>query len=155
MLKEKIKNYLSFGKRDRLGILMLLFLIGVIYLLPFVLAKKSGPFPFTPNDVLRSAMDSLTEKQRYSKPKTYRAQPKTFEEEQLFNFDPNTLTIEGWKKLGLNDRTIRTIDHYRTKGGRFRTRDDLKKIWGLPAAFFERVKDHVMIEVPTRQSQSG
>jgi competence protein ComEA len=151
MLREKIRNYLSFGRRDRLGILVLLFLILLIYLLPFLLAKKVGPFAITPNDVLSSAIDTLSRREISKKAETYRPQQRSFFEGALFAFDPNTLPAEGWRRLGLNDKTIRTIDHFRTKGGRFRTKEDLKKIWGLPPAFFERVKDHIVIELPAKE----
>jgi DNA uptake protein ComE-like DNA-binding protein len=50
---------------------------------------------------------------------------------KLFEFNPNELPAEGWKKLGLRDKTIQTILHYREKGGWFREPGDLKKIWGL------------------------
>ncbi|ULT43472.1 hypothetical protein KRR40_08600 [Niabella defluvii] len=34
----------------------------------------------------------------------------------LFSFDPNTLDADGFKKLGLRDKTIRTLLNYRNKG---------------------------------------
>ena len=69
-----------------------------------------------------------------------------FTEGQLFQFDPNTLPAEGWQKLGLNNRTIKTINNYRSKGGRFYKKEDLKKIWGMPEAFYNRVEDYIVIE---------
>ena len=47
------------------------------------------------------------------------------------NFDPNTLSEEGFQKLGLPQRNITTILHYREKGGKFRRPEDIKKIYGL------------------------
>jgi DNA uptake protein ComE-like DNA-binding protein len=66
----------------------------------------------------------------------------------LFPFDPNTLDASGWKKLGLPDRTVRTILNYRNKGGRFRNTADLQKMYGLKQADFERLKQYVQIEAP-------
>ncbi|MEI9908826.1 MAG: hypothetical protein WDO71_03640 [Bacteroidota bacterium] len=37
----------------------------------------------------------------------------------LFHFDPNTIDEEGWKKLGLKEKTIHTIQNYLRKGGHF------------------------------------
>jgi len=63
----------------------------------------------------------------------------------LFEFDPNTLDARGWQKLGLNDRLIKTILNYRTKGGKFYKKEDLKKIWGMPEAFYNRVEAYINI----------
>src|SRR6266496_4949342 len=37
-----------------------------------------------------------------------------------FNFDPNNLSTENWKQLGLNEGQIRAINNYQAKGGKFR-----------------------------------
>ena len=48
-----------------------------------------------------------------------------------FYFDPNTLEAAGWQKMGLREKTIATILNYISKGGKFKSAEDLKKIWGL------------------------
>ena len=48
---------------------------------------------------------------------------------ELFTFNPNTLETEGWRKLGLSERQAKTIMNYRSKGGRFYKKEDLKKIY--------------------------
>jgi DNA uptake protein ComE-like DNA-binding protein len=64
----------------------------------------------------------------------------------LFRFDPNTLPASGWEELGLSPKTARTIGNYVSKGGKFRKPEDLKKIWGLPKTFYERVAAYIRIE---------
>jgi DNA uptake protein ComE-like DNA-binding protein len=66
-------------------------------------------------------------------------------EQILFEFDPNQLRAAGWKKLGLNDKTVQTILHYREKGGRFRDPADLKKIWGMPLALANKIMPYCKI----------
>lgn len=63
----------------------------------------------------------------------------------LFYFDPNTASSEDWKKLGLRDKTIAIIENYRSKGGKFRQPDDIKKIWGLFPDEAERLIPYVRI----------
>ncbi|MCM3768838.1 helix-hairpin-helix domain-containing protein, partial [Neobacillus niacini] len=63
----------------------------------------------------------------------------------LFYFDPNTLEAEGWKKLGLRDKTVATILNFRNKGGKFRQPEDIKKIWGLFPDEAERLVPYVRI----------
>ncbi len=63
----------------------------------------------------------------------------------LFNFDPNTVSAEGWKKLGLRDKTIATIINFRSKGGRFREPEDIRKIWGLFPDEADRLIPYIQI----------
>ncbi|MBD0333718.1 MAG: helix-hairpin-helix domain-containing protein, partial [Chitinophagaceae bacterium] len=77
-----------------------------------------------------------------------------FTNAELFSFDPNTLSLQGWKRLGLNDRTIRTINNYRSKGGKFYKPEDLKKIWGMPQGFYERVENYITITSVQRNENS-
>jgi competence protein ComEA len=155
-IKEAIRGYLTFGKRDRIGVIAVVLLFGIIYALPHLFAKKNEPFPARQTSVLIKAMDTLATKQqpnRYAKKddendNDYQYQPnqtKSFVNGKLFQFDPNTLSIEGWQKLGLSEKTSKTIDKYRSKGGKFYKPEDIKKIWGMPEGFYERVKDYIVI----------
>jgi DNA uptake protein ComE-like DNA-binding protein len=73
----------------------------------------------------------------------------------LFYFDPNTLPEAGFKELGLRDRTIQTIQHYREKGGRFRRPEDLGKIYGLYPDEYARLLPYVKIEQPLPATRSA
>jgi competence ComEA-like helix-hairpin-helix protein len=66
-------------------------------------------------------------------------------EAKLFKFDPNTATESELLQLGLRDKTVHTLCNYRNKGGKFKTADDLKKIYGLHPEEFERLKPFVVI----------
>ena len=49
----------------------------------------------------------------------------------LFHFDPNTIDSMAWINLGVKHWTVKTIIKYRNKGGTFKTKEDLGKIYGL------------------------
>jgi competence protein ComEA len=85
--------------------------------------------------------ESSTSFPNYSAPQ----QAKGFTEGELFSFDPNALPVEGWQRLGLNDKTTRILINYRNKGGRFYKPEDLKKVWTMPVGLYEREKDHITI----------
>ena len=68
----------------------------------------------------------------------------------LFFFDPNKLDAAGWKRLGLRDKTIRTIINYTGKGGYFKQPADLKRIYGLHKNEFERLAPFIRIEEEKR-----
>jgi len=65
---------------------------------------------------------------------------------ELFYFDPNTITGSEWKRLGVRDKTIKTIENYRSKGGRFYKPEDLQRIYGLRDDEYERLRLYIKIE---------
>ena len=72
---------------------------------------------------------------------------------EYFTFDPNGLPIVEWKRLGLSDRQIRVIKNYEAKGGQFRKKEDLKKIYSLNEADYARLEPYIHIETPGRSDE--
>jgi len=62
-----------------------------------------------------------------------------------FDFDPNTVSIDTFEQLGLQPNTIRSILNYRKKGGKFRTKEDFKKIYTLPAETYAHLEANIKI----------
>jgi competence ComEA-like helix-hairpin-helix protein len=159
--KTFVAGYLHFSRKDRIGVLTLVALILVVYALPYLVPSKANA-PVLLNDSLHtflnnpdtpaaSAYGSKNEKDRDF---DYGPAPSLnnadFTKGELFLFDPNTLDAGGWRRLGLAEKTARTIINYRSKGGRFYDREDLQKIWGLPDGFYERVEQY--ISIPPREN---
>ncbi len=149
--RQLVESYLSFSKKDRIGIFIIVVIIVIIYLLPRLFAKEES-ISFIEDKELYAIVDTLNIKQtkEYEKDNETGFQYETsikndFSKGELFQFDPNALPPEGWRKLGLNEKTIATISNYRNKGGKFYKSEDLKKIWGLPKAFYDRVEKYITI----------
>ena len=146
-------DYLAFSKKARTGILCILGLAVLIYLVPFFTIKRGAPVAITEIPDLVASIDSLKSKSpSYSSTDAQNFQGETehtpnhvLTAGELFRFDPNTLSVEGWQRLGLREKTSRTIEKYRSKGGKFRKPEDIKKIWGMPAGFYDRVKNYIYI----------
>jgi competence protein ComEA len=152
--KAFVKDYLNFTRKERIAAIIICSLILFIYLLP-KLIQRSQPVDFKPEPQVLAAITAEPEKERVSEgrdPETgfrgekHRKDDVSFAKGELFPFDPNLLEPDGWKRLGLGDKSIKTISNYISKGGRFYKPEDLKRIWGLPLGFYERVKDHIVIE---------
>jgi competence protein ComEA len=62
---------------------------------------------------------------------------------QLFKFDPNKLPAEDWKKLGLSGRQISVLKNYEAKGGRFHLKIDLRKIYAITPADYQRLEPYI------------
>jgi DNA uptake protein ComE-like DNA-binding protein len=65
-----------------------------------------------------------------------------------FAFDPNTASEDDLKRLGLPARTVKSILGYRSKGGVFRKKEDLQKIYTLTEEDYERLQDYITLSVP-------
>lgn len=64
---------------------------------------------------------------------------------QLFPFNPNHLPAEQWRKLGLTDRQIKVIHNYESKGGSFRRKEDLQKIYSISEASYRELAPYIVI----------
>jgi competence ComEA-like helix-hairpin-helix protein len=158
--KEIVVDYLSFTRRDRIGIIVILVIIlGVFFLPKFV--SHSNSKQLVADTAWMASLKRLEQKEAQSKEKytqyaddnnnnyqydrssnNYYGKPKG----ELFYFDPNTLSTEGWQKLGLRDKTINTIQNYLSKGGHFKKPEDLQRIYGLFPNEFERIAPYIKIE---------
>jgi len=146
-----VSDYLRFSKRDRIGAIVLIVCIVIIFFIPHFLKGKTA-IPISLGDSLLvnslNNTDSVTQERnvghfRYGKDATTSSSASS---SSLFYFDPNTIGPEGWRRLGLREKTITTIINYRNKGGKFRTASDLQKVYGLRSEDFERIKSYARIE---------
>lgn len=160
MLKQFLSGYFNFTPKERVGIIFLLSLIVFFLFLPFFFSyfipqqkydhsrfqKEIGALKIKQKDSSGRALNfDENNYQNFYQPSGknyYGKQPKG----ELFYFDPNTLPAEGWKKLGIRDKTVNTIQNYLSKGGRFYKPEDISKIWGLHAEEVDRLMPYVRIE---------
>ncbi|MBA2249684.1 MAG: helix-hairpin-helix domain-containing protein [Chitinophagaceae bacterium] len=170
MRSQFIKEYLSFSRKERGGIFLLLFFILLCIVAPFfypffIHSKKYDHTAFEQAiaQLKLQEIDSSMSKKYYSKnfdkgnyqdesnrdgsyyessEKKYHAEKKA----EVFYFDPNTVSANDWVRLGVRDKTIRTIQKYISKGGHFYKPGDLSKIWGLHPDDIERMLPYVKIE---------
>ena len=166
-----IKDYLAFTRKERIGILVLVGLILFTLFLPAFFKKPSSNKPTQIDTAWMAAIkkleikipDSLHERYQknndddayayqYDRKKSNYYETKSTKGE-LFYFDPNTISASEWKRLGLRDKTIQTIEKYLSKGGHFYKPDDLQKIYGIHIDEYERLKPYIRIETNTSKSK--
>ena len=153
--KRLIQDYLTFSRAERLFAVLVVAIVAGSLFLPRFFASTPAPLPLAKDQALVLAIDTLQERQEKRPPfrradnnNSYayeRSVQSGFTKGELFAFDPNTISLDDWQRLGLNAKTSKTIRNYVSKGGRFHKAEDLQKIWGLPEGFYERVKDYVVL----------
>lgn len=116
-MKNKIRPYFSFNKKERTGILVLVILCLLLSVLPYFIPTK--PLKVTIGESMVISHVQETDKEA------------VVTKASLFPFNPNTIDLNTWMKLGLSEKLAQRIINYRNKGGRFRQAADLRKIWGL------------------------
>ena len=166
MWKHFLNDYFIFTRKERTGIIFIvsivIFLILISLAFPFFIKQKVYSHQQFETEIARlniQANDSSKIK-NYSKNfdnKFYDDDPpgkKNSEriKAEVFYFDPNTISSEDWKRLGVRDKTITTIQNYLSKGGRFNKPEDIAKIWGLSPADQQRLMPYVSIKSITHES---
>lgn len=158
-------DYFSFSKRERTGVIVLIILIAIIFLLPefFPIHKTSqdsssvAAFRKEISALNNVDTDSSASASGINADAGYPVVSESSNEHHqkalLFYFDPNTISGEEWKKLGVRDRTIQTIRKYISKGGRFRMPEDLRKIYGLQKDQCEQLLPFVRIKNMGKEKQ--
>ena len=158
--KEIVVDYFTFTRRDRIGIIVILAILSGVFFLPKLIPRGSSK-PGVSDTAWIANLEKLELKetqnnQQYSQyadensanyqfdrsGNNYHGKPKG----ELFYFDPNTLPIESWQKLGLRDKTIHTIQNYLSKGGKFKKPEDLQRIYGLFPNEYERIAPYIKFE---------
>lgn len=154
-----ITDYLTFTRRDRIALISLIIIISGVYLIPKALPHKKKDISASDSTAIVSFIhersgenDTKYKERKYPKQDLYHSPGASRQKAELFVFDPNTLSLSGWERLGLREKTIHTISNYLAKGGKFKKAEDLKKIYGLFPDEYERLAPYIKIENLTRES---
>ena len=161
-MKRIWKDYFTFSKKERIAVMLLLFLMVTFLTIPHFYSANHRP------PILNKALQDYIA----NSPKTYLLMPKNEARSNktvvgnsddiskphisLFPFNPNTLSVEGWRKLGISEKTIKTLINYRNKGGKFKIKEDIRKIWGLRKEEADRIISFVELpDTPLQKTQSA
>lgn len=143
------KDYFTFSKRERSGILVLLSLIllvltanqlvGIFY--QNEIQKEFSKFQNEINEFEKGMADSVQVKNDFQK-RDHVIKNKTV---KLVPFDPNNASLEELIDLGFSQKLSRTVVAFRQKGGKFQIPEDLKKIYGMNDSIFNSIRSFVEI----------
>jgi competence protein ComEA len=152
-LRNSWKDYFSFPKKLRKGIYALF--IVIVLEIVYILYLHYFPSTAKPADVsqFQKEIDAfyagrITDSAGNSK---INADSATSEKNasELFLFNPNNLPEEDWRRLGLSDKQIHVIKNYESKGGRFRSKADVKKMYSITAEEYAMLEPYIQIPQQT------
>jgi competence protein ComEA len=144
-MKQGIKNYLDITKKEWNGLVVLVILIVLTAVTPYVyqLLHKDNTINKKDFDEALSHLAKAGAGDSSRRSKT--GANSDYRQVAMFRFDPNTVSIEQWQQLGLSEKQAAVIGHYIAKGGRFYSKQDLKKIYTLSDSDFKRLEPYVDI----------
>lgn len=151
-----LNDFFSYSKKERTGIFIIIAIVFIIIISPnffqYIFKKeKLNTDGFKKDIASLSVKADTSERNYYQNDKKENANnnfSNTHEPvpSELFYFDPNTATYDEWERLGIKDKTIHTIQHYISKGGKFYKPDDIRKIWGMSSTDAQRLIPYIDIK---------
>lgn len=152
-----IRNEFGISRSQARGLMVLVVSMLLCWFGPLVI-RRLLPLPSTEMsttdrqtaDSLVAVLQSHQPDAPYSFPKKYSnyAAEKTSDvatPRSLFTFDPNTASVPQFQALGMPKFIAERIEKYRTKGGKFRKKEDLQRIYGLQPALYQRLEPYISI----------
>ncbi len=156
-------SFPTFSYTQKRGIFVLVscivVLLGANILLPF-LKKESKPQDFSEFEKQIASYEAELIKNKAENQNryfNYSDVNRSFAENKLnpFPFDPNQMTSQRWTQLGLSEKQIRTIENFKSKGGKFRKKEDFRKMYCISAKEYEILAPYIQIEQISFQNPTG
>lgn len=144
-MKDFLASYFFYSRSERNGVFVLTAFSLAILMLP----RLYTAFPKTPEATDFTAFNEALAAFDRSKTGDTEGAASTngkHSNNSLFGFNPNTASLDKLTQLGLSSRTATTLIHYRERGGQFRRPEDLRKVYGITAADYDRLKDFIELD---------
>lgn len=159
-----IRDEFGVPRSQARGFMVLAALMVLCWFGPFLVGRLL-PLPSSEiSQADRQTADSLVavlksiqpEKPTYS-PKKYANYPSKTPEStralpEPFPFDPNTATVQQFQALGMPTFIAERIEKYRSKGGKFRKKEDLQRIYGLQPTLYQRLERYISLPAPSERN---
>ncbi|MBC7892225.1 MAG: helix-hairpin-helix domain-containing protein [Sphingobacteriaceae bacterium] len=156
-LHRAVQDYFGFSVSEARGFLVLMGIVVLALLAPFAL-DLWPTHSFEPSQADRRQLDTLLAGLEIKAAETRPAQPyasrnaELREDEapevrtaRLFTFNPNQISSEQWQQLGLPRWLADRILKYRAKGGQFRKKEDLLRIYDFPEETYQRLEPYIQL----------
>jgi DNA uptake protein ComE-like DNA-binding protein len=137
-LEKFIKMYFYFSPSERKGIILL---SGILVLIIFAPSLYRY---FKPKNDLKITINQLAELDSLNKNVGFSVSENITEEP--FVFDPNNATENELMQLGFSKNNIATLKNYLSKGGKIKSIEGLKKIYGLDTSLVNKLSSFIQIE---------
>lgn len=131
LIRQWIINTLGFTRSEANGTLILILILLLTVIIPrlFLLSTNNLDKRFTADQDKLDQWAKQIEESLVKKEKSPSISEK--KEFERFTFNPNLTSKEDLQRLGFSSKSAHNITSYRTKGGNFEVKKDLRKIYGI------------------------
>lgn len=142
-LKRFFTEITDFSKKEFIFILSVIFLVAIIKIGAYFYTNQTKSYSFEVIERPKSTFENFEEKDFYENKKSYNNN--RWDKANLFNFDPNTIDEQGLLKIGFSPKVAKIFLNYRNKGGRFKTKEDVSKVFGVSPKLYQHIENHIFI----------
>ncbi len=157
MLKKRFREYFTFTKKERNGIVVLLSILFILVLVRIyqsyrpsgdilLMSTKFSREIETFEKGLQLAKEQTKSKSAVHDYKKAESEDKWIIPSKLFKFDPNTVSKAELQDLGFSNKQLSTLLNYRKSGGRFFNSKDLLKIYGIDIKQYRALEPYILID---------
>ena len=144
------KDYFYFTKRERLGLLALILLLflGISIFQIYPLHQKVVPD--------QQLMEFQAKYYEFIQNKQHQLDSLQKAKNQIHltgHFNPNLASSEEMKNIGLSHSIIVNIINYRSKGGTFRKKEDLKSLYSISDTLYHQIAPYVVLPKPQKEAK--
>jgi competence protein ComEA len=162
-MKSYFRELFSFTDRERNGTIVLLVLILLVAVFIF-LQDEFISLPqenFSKFDQFIAALDDaksadslLADDEKTKRENNFSPFPSVADEagthsvyhtKELFNFNPNGLSEDDWVRLGLSPAQARCVKKYEANGGKFQSKEDVKKMFVISAERYAELEPYIVL----------
>lgn len=142
MKSNYFKEWFSFSRSEKNGILVLLVLIFIFSMLHvfkgYFSEETVTDFTEFENQIAKQQMDI----------RNGQANNRSVTEDSLilFTFDPNTVSADEFEKLGFSKKNAETLLKYRKSNGHFDKKEDFRKLFFVDDSIYSVLAPYIVIE---------
>lgn len=148
-----VRAIFGFSRMETNGFLILMPLMLLVLFSEPIYNSMSDPEPIANLDKTDSLMAWLS---------SHRQAPnRGYDSVEFHFFDPNEISREEFIRLGIDESTAERIVKYRSKGGRFRKKEDVARIYGMNVEWFQKATpwmtfsrtEKILTQLPRKQRE--
>jgi DNA uptake protein ComE-like DNA-binding protein len=157
-MKQYLKEFFTYSRTEQKGIIFLVVLLLSSEIIRMNWHRIFPPAP--PAELLFSDVSQnwIANKQKESDSIFQRKTqgPKQLSIPSLLKpFDPNLLNEDGWQAMGFTAKESASILKFISKGGRFRNKEDLKRLYCMNESRYAALSPYVKIDSTIKSYQSN
>jgi len=155
-MNSPLRDYLYFSKTQRSALIIV-----VILIFSSLLFNRYAHLLYSDKveleiEVLEARYEDLLARQSEAKIEIDFEETADERKIKLFPFNPNEIKLNEWQALGLSQAQANSILKYLDKGGVFRSKADLKKMYVISESRYQSLESYILLpdEVPSKSRET-